>query len=70
MLDNIGLVISTKKTKNMLVGEHPTPKDVSVDHKKVEEVENFTCLGSPINNSGDTDHELKWQIRKAAVAFN
>ena len=43
---------------------------VFIDHKKIEEVENFTYLGSSINNTGDIDHELKCQIGKAAMTFN
>ena len=36
----------------MLAGEHPTPMDVGIVHKKVEEVENFIYPGRPINKSG------------------
>ena len=67
---NIGLIISAKKTKNMLSGEHPVHADVMIDQKKVEEVEDFTYLGSSISSTSDLDHELKCRVGKAAAAFN
>ena len=67
---NIGLIISAKKTKNMLSGEHPAPTDVFIDQNKVEEVKDFTYLGSSISNTNDLDHELKCRIGKAASAFS
>ena len=65
----LGLTISAKKTKNMLVGNHQ-PKDVFVNQQKIENVEDFTYLGSSINHQGDMDHELNCRVGKASAAFN
>ena len=35
----------------------------------LEEVENFTYLGSIVNNLGGTDSDVKARIGKARVAF-
>ncbi|CAH1239030.1 Hypp5694 [Branchiostoma lanceolatum] len=67
---SIGLSISTKKTKNVLVGTHPPPTSVTIDQTEVEVVENFTYLGSSINSRGDMDKELDCRIGKASAAFN
>ena len=53
----------------MLSGEHPSPTDVFIDQKKVEEVGAFKYLSSSISNNSDLDQELTW-IGKAAAAFN
>jgi len=67
---SIGLKISTKKTKNMLSGPHPPATAVFIDQDEVEVVENFTYLGSSINNNGEIDKELDCRIGKASAAFN
>ena len=66
----LGLVISEKKTKNMLPGEYQLSTDVLINHNKVETVENFTYLGSSINNKGIIDHGLNCRMGKASAAIN
>ena len=66
----IGLTISSKKTKNMLVGSHPPPVDVKVDDKTIEVVDDFTYLGTSLTNEGSMDKEISCRIGKASAAFN
>ncbi|XP_035668259.1 uncharacterized protein LOC118410592 [Branchiostoma floridae] len=67
---SIGLTISAQKTKNMLVGTHPPPTSVIIDNNEVEVVENFTLIGSSMNDRGDMDKELDCRLGKASAAFN
>ena len=46
----LALPSSSRKTPNVLIGEHLTPSDVSIAQGKIEAVENFTYLESSINN--------------------
>ena len=48
--DTIGLTISSKKTKKMLVGSHLPPVDVKVEDKTIEVVDEFTYLGTSLSN--------------------
>ena len=67
--DGLGLVISEKKTKHTLTGEHQLSTDVLINHNKAETVEKFTNLGSSINNQGIIDHELRCRVGKASAVF-
>ena len=67
---SLGLSISCKKTKNMLIGQHPTPSDVSTGQNKMEVTENFIHLGHSITNQGAKDHEIINRIGKASAAFS
>ena len=49
------LVISAKKTKTMLTGDHEPPTDVFVTQNKAETEDNFTYLGRSINSQGNID---------------
>ena len=68
----VGLVlsISSKKTKNMLIGEHPKHSNVSTVQSKKEVMENFTYYGSSINNQSAIDHEIISRIGKASATFS
>ena len=68
--EGLGLVISAKKTKNMLTGEHHSSTDVVINNNKIENVENVTYLGTSMNNQGNMDHELNCRVGKASAAFN
>ena len=46
----LAFLVMPNKTKNMLIGEHLTPSDVSIGQSKIEVMENFSYLGSSINN--------------------
>ena len=66
----LGLMISRKKTKIMLSGDHQTTPDILVGQDKVDVVDNFTYLGRSINSQGSMDHEISCRIGKASAAFN
>ena len=66
----LGLVISNKKTKNMLAGEHRPPHDVFIGQEKIDTVDDFTYLGSSISNQGEMTKEINCRIGKASAAFN
>ena len=66
----LGLLISIKKTKNMLQGDHHPPLDVFIGQDKIDNVEDFTYLGSSINAQGDMTKEINCRIGKASAAFN
>ena len=68
----LGLVIScNKKTKNMLTGEHHPPHDVFIGQEKIDTVDDFTYLGSSINNQREMTKEIQnCRIGKASAAFD
>ena len=66
----LGLMISRKKTKIMLSGDHQTTPDILVGQDKVDVVDDFTYLGSSINSQGSMDHEISCRMGKASAAFN
>ena len=66
----LGLMISRKKMKIMLSGDHQTTPDILVGQDKVDVVDDFTYLGSSINSQGSMDHEISCRIGKASAAFN
>ena len=66
----LGLVISNKKTKHMLAGEHHPLHDVFIGQEKIDTVDDFTYLGSSINNQGEMTKEINCRIGKASAAFN
>ena len=55
----------------MLRGGFSQPHtDILVNQQKVENVEEFTYLGSSVNYQGDMYHEPNCRIGKASVAFS
>ncbi|XP_071797183.1 uncharacterized protein [Asterias amurensis] len=66
----LGLMISRKKTKIMLSGDHQTTPDILVGQDKVDVVDDFTYLGSSINSQGSMDHEISCRIEKKLDAFD
>lgn len=72
MLGNSG------KTKAMACGKNTTQRpyteectlDITVDGTPIEQVSNFTYLGSVISSDGTTDREFSSRIGKASGAFN
>ena len=66
----LGLMISRKKTKIMLSGDHQTTPDILIGQDKVDLVDDFTYLPSYINSQGSMGHEISCRIGKASAAFN
>ena len=64
----IGLKASTKKTKHMRMNSRiDTP--VRMQEEDIEEVTEFTYLGSKMSADGDTEVEIRTRITKASQAF-
>ncbi|KAI8504724.1 hypothetical protein Bbelb_178420 [Branchiostoma belcheri] len=61
---------SGPKAINMLIGTHAPLRSVTIDENKLKVAENFTYLGSSINNKGQMDNELDCRLGKASAAFN
>ena len=54
----------------MLAGDHHPPHDVFIGQEKIDTVDDFTYLGSSINNQGEMTKEINCRIGKASAAFN
>ena len=70
--NNFGLTISTKKTEVM---HQPAPgktyiePSISVDGHRLNVVDKFTYLGSPLSRNAVIDDEVNARLAKASVAF-
>ena len=54
----------------MLLGEYHSSQDVFIGQEKIDIVEDFTYLGSSINNQGEMTKEISCRLGKASAAFN
>jgi hypothetical protein len=59
-----------KKTKRMRISRQPTPLQIKIDEKLVENVEEFNYLDSMITNDARCTHDIKARIVMAKAAFN
>ncbi|KAL9977332.1 hypothetical protein ACROYT_G014722 [Oculina patagonica] len=64
----LGLKISPKKTKHMRMN-HRSDAPITLHGKIVEEVNEFTYLGSKMTTNGDSESEIKARLFKAGQAF-
>lgn len=64
----IGLTINEKKTKLMNISSN-TIQPVHLGHNIIEEVEDFTYLGSMLSNTNGTAKDIRARISKARYAF-
>jgi hypothetical protein len=48
-----------KKAKVMKISRQPSPEQIMVDHKQLENVEYFSCLGRMITNDARCTREIK-----------
>ena len=64
----VGLKINATKTKLMHIGTK-LGDGVSVSGARIEEVNEFTYLGSIVSKTGGTDEDIKARIGKARQAF-
>jgi hypothetical protein len=65
---NIGLRVNTKKTK-LLKQNTVNTGQIIVNDLPVDEVDEFTYLGSMVTTDGDSIREVKTRITKARQAF-
>jgi hypothetical protein len=62
--------IHVKKTEIMRISRQPTPLQIKMDIKPVENVEIFNYLGSMIADDARCTREIKARIAMAKAAFN
>lgn len=65
--NQLGLNISRKKTKTMQLTETPLP--VELENENLEEVEQFTYLGSIMSKSNATVQDITNRLQKAKSSF-
>lgn len=73
-----GLRINAKKTEVMAIGKNTSQRpyteaatvDITVGDTAIQQVSNFTYLGSIISSDGTIDRDLSARIQKASGAFN
>ena len=70
---SFGLKINTRKTKSMSIvnssTRQPRPNAIVLNAHSVEEVSQFTCLGSEKGKDGGSDADVDCRVRKAKGAF-
>ena len=64
----LGLKVSTRKTKHMRMN-HFSDAPIILHGNVVEEVNEFTYLGSKMTTGGDSESEIKASLSKAGQAF-
>ena len=65
-----GLTVSVQKTKAMAVGESVDRHDVCLPNgNTIESVQQFTYLGSNLDDHGSLDEEVSVRLRKAAQVY-
>ena len=62
-----GLNINTKKTKIMTI--NATPEPIIINNDPLEEVEDFTYLGSVLSKNNGAGKDSKARLSKARAAF-
>ena len=65
---NLGLKVSTKKTKGMRMNAR-VQENIKLNGDDIEEVDDFTYLGSKMSNTGDGEVEIRARLTKASQAF-
>jgi hypothetical protein len=64
-----GMEINVEKTKTMRISRQPTPLQIKIDKKLVENVEEFNYLGTMIINDAGCAPEIKARIAMPKAAF-
>jgi hypothetical protein len=57
-----GMEINAEKTRTMRISRQPTPMQIKIDKKPVENVEEFNYLGRMITNDAKCSREIKATI--------
>ena len=65
----VGLKINIKKTKVMAVNDNSNRVPIKINDTNIEEVEDFTYLGSVISNDNGTSKDIKSRLSKARASF-
>ena len=65
---SLGLKISAKKTKSMRMNAR-VHDNIRLNGENIEEVSDFTYLGSKMSNTGDGEVEIRARLAKASHAF-
>ena len=64
-----GLKINVKKTKSLRLN-HTIEATFTIQQDTIEEVQDFSYLGSAVSTEGGTDQDIRIRIGKAAGVFN
>ena len=64
----LGLKINKKKTRTMRAN-HVNKNSIQLTGEDIEDVEQFTYLGSVVSRDGGTNRDIKSSIGKATAAF-
>jgi hypothetical protein len=65
-----GMEINVEKTKTTRISRQPTPLQIKIDRKPMENVEEFNYLGNMITNDVRCTREIKARIAMSKAAFN
>ncbi|XP_063404260.1 uncharacterized protein LOC134687734 [Mytilus trossulus] len=66
---SVGLKINTQKTKIISLNEKNIEQPITLKGNKIDEVENFTYLGTNISQDNGTSKDLMARINKARTSF-
>ena len=69
MSNQLGLIVNTQKTKIMAINDKSNKTPIKISDTNIEEVDNFTYLGSVISNDNGTSKDIKSRLSKARTAF-
>jgi len=64
-----GMEMNVEKTKVMRISRQPSPVNIMIDQKQLNNVESFKYLGSILTNDGRCTCEIKCRIAMAKAAF-
>lgn len=64
----VGLNINKKKTKTMQLV--PSPPTITLENEALEEVDDFTYLGSTISKNNATSKDISNRLQKANISFH
>ena len=62
--------MSVEETKAMRISRHPSPVQIMIDLKQLENVKYFNYLGSIIRNHARYTREIKSRFSMAKAALN
>jgi hypothetical protein len=65
-----GMEMNVEETKTLRISRKPSPVQIMLDQKQLENVEYFNYLGSMIMNDARCTCEIKSRIAMAKAAFN
>jgi hypothetical protein len=66
--EKVGLTVNVDKSKSMVTSN--SPLILGCRDKDIQQVQEFKCLGSWIENDGDISKEIKRRIGQATSAFS